>query len=149
MPSGFCVAGRAKQDKLWSEQSRTNFQRGSLFLSPRPAYSSAERSDGRRIGWAWGHGGRVFSALEKYPQLLHRHAPALIRHVLEAFRQYTLSATEAARQLGLSRSRLYALSTAYNIARARKQAHLWTPGASGGDHAAAWPQPVVDLLKKR
>jgi len=69
--------------------------------------------------------------------------------VLEAFRQYTLSAAQAALQLGLSRSRLYAQSTAYNPARARKQEHLWTPGASGGDHATAWPQPVLDLLKKR
>ncbi|MEK7411290.1 MAG: hypothetical protein AAB327_07915, partial [Actinomycetota bacterium] len=60
-----------------------------------------------------------------------------------------MTATEAARRLGLSRSRLYALTTAYNTARAQKQEPLWTPGASGGDHAAAWPQPVVDLLKKR
>ena len=34
-------------------------------------------------------------------------------------------------------------------ARVRKQQRLWTPGTSGGDHAAAWPQPVLDLLKKR
>jgi hypothetical protein len=86
---------------------------------------------------------------EKHQQLIHRHAPSFIRHVLEAFRQHTLSAVQAAEQLGLSPSRLYALATAYNTARAGKQASLWTPGASGGDHAAAWPQPVLDLLKKR
>jgi hypothetical protein len=69
--------------------------------------------------------------------------------VLEAFRQRTVTVTQATRQLGLSRSRLYAVATAYNTARARKQPALWTPGASGGDHATAWPQPVLDLLKKR
>ena len=87
--------------------------------------------------------------LEKYQQLTHRHAPSFIRHVLDAFRQHTRTAVQAAAQLGLSPSRLYALSTAYNTARARKQPPLWTPGASGGDHATAWPQPVVQLLIKR
>jgi hypothetical protein len=86
---------------------------------------------------------------EKHQQLIHRHAPTFIRHVLEAFRQHTLTAAQATDQLGLSRSRLYALATAYNTARARKQTPLWTPGASGGDHAPVWPQPVVELLKKR
>jgi hypothetical protein len=69
--------------------------------------------------------------------------------VLERFRLHTLDATQAADQLDLSRSRLYALATAYNTARARQPAPLWTPGASGGDHAAPWPPPVVELLKKR
>jgi hypothetical protein len=86
---------------------------------------------------------------EKYQQLIHRHAPSFIRHVLDAFRQRTLRATEAAAQLGLSPSRLYALASVYNAARARKQLPLWSPGASGGDHATAWPQPVVELIKKR
>jgi hypothetical protein len=69
--------------------------------------------------------------------------------VLEAFRQAALPATEAARQLDLSHSRLYAIATAYNTARARKQTPLWRPGTSGGNHATAWPPSVVDLLKKR
>ena len=69
---------------------------------------------------------------EKYQQLIHRHAPAFIRHVLDTFRQHTRSAAQAAAQLGLTPSRLYALSTAYNSARARKPSPLWTPGASGG-----------------
>jgi hypothetical protein len=89
---------------------------------------------------------RVF---EKHQQLIHRHAPAFIRHVLDSFRQHTLSAVQAAAELSLSPSRLYALATTYNAARARKQSPLWTPGSSGGDHAPAWPQPVLDLLKKR
>jgi hypothetical protein len=69
--------------------------------------------------------------------------------VLESFRQHTLTATEAADQLGLSPSRLYALATAYQQARSKKQEQTWTPNASGGDHAKPWPQPVLDLLKKR
>jgi hypothetical protein len=92
---------------------------------------------------------RTLRVFEKHQQLIHRHAPAFIRHVLERFRRHTLDAAQAADQLGLSRSRLYSLAGAYNTARARKQAPLWIPGASGGDHAATWPQPVVQLLQKR
>jgi hypothetical protein len=69
--------------------------------------------------------------------------------VLEAFSRGSLKAAQAAEQLGLSRSRLYALCTAYLRARARKQGSLWIPGRSGGDHATPWPQPVLDLLDKR
>jgi hypothetical protein len=91
----------------------------------------------------------ILCVFEKHQQLLHRHAASFIRHVLEAFRQHTLTASEAADQLGLSRSQLYVLSTAYLRARSRKQEQLWTPGSSGGDHSAPWPQPVLDLLEKR
>jgi hypothetical protein len=69
--------------------------------------------------------------------------------VLASFRQHSLTATEAAEQLGLSRSRFYTLSTNYLRACAREQAGLWVPGTSGGDHTTAWPEPVTDLLKKR
>jgi len=87
--------------------------------------------------------------LEKHQQLLHRHAPSFIRHVLDAFRQRAISPSEAAEQLSLSRSRLYALSTDYLRARARKRGPHWIPGSSGGDHSTPWPQPVLDLLRKR
>ena len=86
---------------------------------------------------------------EKHQQLRHRHAPSFIRHVLDTFWQGTLSASEAAEQLGLSRSRLYGLAAAYLCARTQKQGSHWTPGGSGGDHSAPWPQPVLDLLRKR
>jgi hypothetical protein len=68
---------------------------------------------------------------------------------LEAFRKAKLTASEAAAQLGVSRSRLYALRTDYLLAHARRKTHLWLPGRSGGDHATPWPEPVVELLKKR
>jgi hypothetical protein len=60
-----------------------------------------------------------------------------------------LTASEAAEQLGLSPSRLYALHTDYLKACASKQAGVWLPKASGGNHATAWPEPVLQLLKKR
>jgi hypothetical protein len=92
---------------------------------------------------------RILRVFENYQQLSHRHAPSFIRHVLERFRLRSLNAAKATSQLGISRSRLYALASAYNTARARKHLHLWTPGTSGGDHVTVWPQPVLDLLKKR
>ena len=86
---------------------------------------------------------------ENYQQLSHRHAPAFVRDVLANFCQGALTAAAAADELGLSRSRLYALATAYRRARARKFGSSWSPGRSGGDHAAPWPQPVLALLTKR
>ena len=91
----------------------------------------------------------ILWVFEKYQQLHHRHAPSFIRNVLDIFWQGTLSASEAAEQLGLSRSRLYGLAAAYLCARAQKQGSHWTPGGSGGDHSAPWPQPVLELLRKR
>ena len=69
--------------------------------------------------------------------------------MLDTFRKNTLSAVQAAAPLDFSVSRFYALATAYNTARARKSQPLWTPSASGGDHAATWPLAVTDLLRKR
>jgi hypothetical protein len=80
---------------------------------------------------------------------VRRHAPSFIRDVLATFAQGSLKATQAAEQLGVSRSRLYTLSTAYLRARAQKAGAHWVPGNSGGDHTAPWPQPVLDLLHKR
>jgi hypothetical protein len=86
---------------------------------------------------------------ENYQQLRQRHAPSFIRDVLEAFNHGTLKVAQAAEQLGLSRSGLYLLSTAYLRARAQPTGLPWVPGGSGGDHATPWPQPVLDLLHKR
>ena len=69
--------------------------------------------------------------------------------MFDSLRRRVLTAPQAAEQLGLSPSRLYALSTDYLRAWARQQAAQWLPGGSGGDHAAPWPQPVLDLLNKR
>jgi hypothetical protein len=69
--------------------------------------------------------------------------------VLASVRQRVLTVSQAAEQLGVSRSRFYTLSTDYLRACARQKEDLWIPGISGGDHTTAWPEPVIDLLKKR
>jgi hypothetical protein len=97
----------------------------------------------------WPAAAIILRVFEKHQQLPHRHAPAFIRHVLDSFRQRALTAREAAAQLGLSPSRLYALATAYGRARSQRRGNHWLPGRSGGDHAAPWPQPVLDLLRQR
>jgi hypothetical protein len=66
----------------------------------------------------------ILCAFEKHQQLLHRHAPSFIRHVLDDFGQQALTAVEAAEQLGLSPSRLYALSSQYLRERAQKRGSL-------------------------
>jgi len=81
--------------------------------------------------------------------LAHRLGAPLIRHVLEQFRTQYLDAAQAATELGVSRRRLYRLYQDYLKAYARHQHATWTPGVSGGDHAAPWPDAVVALLRKR
>ena len=110
----------------------------------RPSAASADEKTGGRAGAA-----RYSPGSENYQQLSQRHAPAFIRDVLAAFTQRTLKAVQAAEQLGLSRSRLYVLSSAYLRAKAQKTEAHWRPGHSGGNHATPWPQPVLDLLHKR
>ena len=124
--------------------------RGECLPPPRPVFEEAERSEAdEKTGRGGVRQAGITTAHEKYQQLVHRHAPSFIRHILEAFRLRTLTATAAADQLGCSRSRLYALATAYLRAYARKQHRSWIPGASGGNHATAWPPPVLALLTKR
>jgi hypothetical protein len=98
-----------------------------------------------------GHGAAVGLdyILEKYQQLSNRHAPSFIRHILALLRRRSLTAAQAAEHLGLSSSRLYALFASYLRSCSDKKQGSWIPGTSGGDHASAWPKPVIDLLKKR
>jgi hypothetical protein len=69
--------------------------------------------------------------------------------VLASLRERSLTASAAAEQLGVARSRVYSLFTDYLRACAQKKEDVWFPGISGGNHTAAWPKPVIDLLKKR
>ena len=119
-------------------------------MCPPHVLEEGERSDARRKDVGRTQPAGILPVFEKHQQLVHRHASAFIRHILEGFRAGDLSAVGAAAQLGLSRSRLHALATTYGRARAPAQdGVLWSPGASGGDHAAPWPRPVLDLLRKR
>lgn len=77
-----------------------------------------------------------------------RHAAPFLRDVFARFRRNEISTAEAAAELQLSRSRLYALYAGYLRACAERRQHRWQPGASGGDHAPAWPPQVVATLRK-
>ena len=79
---------------------------------------------------------------------MKRVAAPLVRHVLDHYRQGLLSASDAAEELHLSRSRFYQLYSDYLCACARKIADAWQPGLSGGDHRPSWPVEVTDLLRK-
>ena len=72
----------------------------------------------------------------------------MIREVLAAFRRDQVTATAAAEKLGLGRTRFYQLYSDYLHAAAHSRLELWTPGSSGGDHAADWPGAVEPLLRK-
>jgi len=71
-----------------------------------------------------------------------------MRHVLDHYRQGLLSASDAAQELQLSRSRFYELYSEYLRACAQQKANLWQPGLSGGDHQPAWPAEAIALLRK-
>ncbi|HWD94470.1 MAG TPA: hypothetical protein VG938_19220 [Verrucomicrobiae bacterium] len=83
-----------------------------------------------------------------YCQLPHRLGTPLIREVLAAFRRNELPATAAAEKLNLGCTRFYELYADYLRADAKHQPHLWSPGHSGGDHAADWPPGVEALVRK-
>lgn len=51
--------------------------------------------------------------------------------------------------MGLSKSRFYKLYANYLRACARHQQEQWMAGLSGGDHAPAWPEKLIELLRKR
>jgi hypothetical protein len=79
---------------------------------------------------------------------MNRVAAPLVRHILQNYRQGLLSASEAAQELELSRSRFYELYSDYLGASAQRNAEIWQPGLSGGDHRRSWPSQVTDLLGK-
>lgn len=81
--------------------------------------------------------------------MARRLGAAHIRHVVEQFRTQECSATEAAEALGVSRRRLYQLHHDYLQAYGVQRHRTWQPGHSGGDHASAWPEDVVALLRRR
>ena len=86
---------------------------------------------------------------EKKPQLIRRLSPPHIRNTLECFRLREISAAEAATELSVSRSRIYTLYSDYLRAFARGCHATWEPGRSGGDHKPAWPEEVMDLIRRR
>lgn len=72
----------------------------------------------------------------------------MIRHLLASYRRQQLSASEAAKELGLARTRFYELYADYLKAGAQGQAATWSPKVSGGNHQPQWSAAVVALLTK-
>jgi len=68
--------------------------------------------------------------------------------VLRGFEAGQLTAAQACAQLGISRARLYVLSTSYRIASKSGKARRWSPRCSGGNHGKPWPAAVIDTLKR-
>jgi transposase InsO family protein len=91
----------------------------------------------------------LFTLRREKQQIIHRVAAPLIRHLLARFRAGELSATAAAQELQLGKSRFYELYSEYLQACAQGMEAAWAPGSSGGDHQSEWPKGVADLLRKR
>jgi hypothetical protein len=89
-----------------------------------------------------------YPAGDEKHQLVKRLPPPLVRHLLADYRSQQLSASEAAKELGLSRSRFYELFSEYLRAQAGGRGQDWSPGPSGGDHRPDWPPQVIALLQK-
>jgi len=110
--------------------------------------SSAGAEKGRKI--PGGLGDRVpqlvLGSADEKNQLIHRCSVPFIRHVLAEFRAGQISASAAAAELDLSRSRLYELYTDYLSAGLTRD-QRWSPGVSGGDHTTEWPAGVEALLR--
>ena len=90
----------------------------------------------------------VLGSADEKNQLIHRCSVPFIRHVLAEFRAGQLSASAAATELALSRSRFYELYSDYLAAGVTRD-QRWSPGVSGGDHATEWPAGVEALLRAR
>lgn len=70
-----------------------------------------------------------------------------VRDVLEQFCDGGLSADQTCESLGIGRTRLYELRSAYLKARAAATAASWRPGVSGGNHAVPWDERVCAFLR--
>lgn len=80
-------------------------------------------------------------------QIGSRLGLAHVQDVLKQVCERTLSIEQASASLGIGKSRVYTLRSAYLKARAAGKADEWRPDVSGGNHAAAWDEPVVSFLK--
>jgi hypothetical protein len=80
-------------------------------------------------------------ALEKQ-QIIHRLPREFVLQTLDKFNAGLLDAATAASQLGIGRSQLYRMRTAWLAGR-----HAYGPRASGGDHHGLWPNKVHAFLR--
>jgi len=115
----------------------------------RPALLSTPESVLKRKIHSFSSAKPLYARPDEKLQLAHRCAPPLIRHVFSQFRSAALNALDARQQLNLGRSRFYELYADYLRACAGRQQDQWVAGVSGGDHAPAWPEKLLQLLRKR
>ncbi len=87
----------------------------------------------------WAVGGAVCGDEKK--QLFHRLPPEFVRRILSEFNAGNLDAASAAAQLGIAKTRLYELRSAW---LSRREA--FRSMASGGAHRGAWPDNVRAFL---
>jgi hypothetical protein len=78
-------------------------------------------------------------------QITHRRSILHIRHILEQFNGGSLTSRDAACELGVSRARLFDLRREW--LRATLHGADWSPGVSGGNRHAPWPDGAVAFLR--
>ncbi|MGN1149993.1 MAG: hypothetical protein ACI4SY_04725 [Sutterella sp.] len=79
----------------------------------------------------------------KKQQLYTRLGPDVVERVISRFNAHALTMDEAIMALGVGRAQVYNLRTQW-LAAGKSASFL---GASGGDHAKAWPEEAVAQLK--
>lgn len=81
-------------------------------------------------------------------QIQHRLGIAHVRDAMARFVGGELSRDQVLEELRIGKTRLYELRGSFLAARAAGKACDWTPGVSGGDHAAPWPDEVHRFLRR-
>lgn len=81
-------------------------------------------------------------------QISTRLGAAHVRDTMEQFVGGLIDAQSAMEDLGIGRTRLYELRTAYLSARAGGVLGSWSPGVSGGNHLPVWPLEVQAFLRE-
>ena len=81
-------------------------------------------------------------------QISTRLGVAHIRDTMEQFVDGLIDAQSAMEDLGIGKTRLYELRTAYLNAKSGGVLGNWRPGVSGGNHLPAWPLEVQAFLRE-
>jgi hypothetical protein len=84
----------------------------------------------------------LVEAWDEKRQIKHRVPDAVIRQTLAAFQEGRLDAANAQARLGVGRTRLYQLRSAWLAARKD-----FAAGTSGGAHRKAWPAEISEFLR--
>jgi hypothetical protein len=80
-------------------------------------------------------------------QLIHRMGIPHVHHVLGRFNKGEMTTAQAMAELGVSRSRLFALRKDYLDALRDGTAKTWIPACSGGARHTPWPAEAMGFLR--